>query len=623
MDHDHSEPATYSNELELTRRLIDANDRKHALHHCTGALALEPNRREWVPMLRELLADERLVASLEDNMFVGAQAARAYHLHGKGEYTEALAIIAATAYVDAGYLRWYESWLGDAIRASVPIQARAVFAVLNLGTKFGVGRIRMLPAEREAAMELVPIVRLAVSAVEDEPMIYVIASAILRRAGLHDEAIEVAERADGKVDSAMVATAVGLAQRSLGQFDKALATFERAYAETDDPLYLFERMRVLADAGRWKAALAQFDEVAALKELDPENLAERKAIALASLKGTAPAEPPLDVVRRRALNHGVLVPMLDASANVLRDVVRQLTEKAESPRAIGDTLRTAKLEAAVEGQEGPSARLCMAMMFAGSSDPRLASYQGSTLAIRTIDDEVDQYSLWKLEDGVIVQALPAPPAAVTEWVRNVALCGADETVLEIESDFLDMWAEAKRTPPPEAAARDWVAATIHPEMPIERVGMGPDWLLRWQVASLIGLAHSEAGWLGTAKRDALLALLRHEIDWPMAAAIRVALEIALEDPAATAEIRKQLIVLSSELIGDHNIGILHTLLIALHTLPFVSDEHKERVQKDLASRDEPAEDDEDEPEQAPEPEPVHEEPAPAPATKKPWWKFWN
>ena len=583
--HDHcreSDPATYSHELELTRRLIDANDRAHALHHCCGALALEPNRREWIPMLRELFADERLVDSLDDNRFVGAAAARAFHLHGKGDYVEALSIIGSCAQSapQMGYLRWYESWLGDAIRAGVAIPGSAVLTVLLLGTKFGLGRIRMSPAERAA----------------------------------------------GRVDHGLVETAVGLAQRSLGQFDRALETFRRAFSLTNDPLYIYEQMRVLADAGRWKEALARFDEVSAMTEPDRENLLERRAIALAAVKGTKPTEPPLDIVRRRALNHGVLVPMFDATANVARNLVEQLGTDGQSPTALGETLRGASLTLNVAGQEGPSARLCIASMFAGAPDPRLASYDGTTLAIRTIDDEVGQYSLWKLDDGVIVQALPEPQPAVSAWILRLALAGSDETVAEPESDFLDLWADAKKSPPPDASARDWVAATIYPEMPVFRAGMGPDWVLRWQVAALIGLAHSEPGWVGTAKRDALLSLLRHEIDWPMAAAIRVGLELALEEVESTAEIRKQLIVLSSELVGDQNAGLLHTLLLALQTLPFVGEEHTERIQKDLASRDEDQQpdDDEDADEDADDDEPAAASEPPAAQTgKKPWWKFWS
>ena len=178
-----------------------------------------------------------------------------------------------------------------------------------------------------------------------------------------------------------------------------------------------------------------------------------------------------------------------------------------------------------------------------------------------------------------------------------------------------MWRAARQLPGVEATAREWVAAVVYPRMPVFRIGMGPDWVFRWQVAALIGLARSEREWAGTARRDAFLSLLHGAIDWPLAAAIRVVTEVALDEPATTAEIRDRLIELSQSLGRQANSAIARTLYGALDALPYVADHYKEALraenESDDESDDEEESDDEDD-----------HEPESAPSSRRPWWKFW-
>jgi hypothetical protein len=434
-----------------------------------------------------------------------------------------------------------------------------------------------------------------------------LASAVLRRAGDNADAIKLAERAraaGGEV--AQVATIVGLALRAAGNPTQAIEVFEGAYEVTRDPIYLQEKFRALVDAGRWSDASSLAETITRSKPPDSESTLEYGFVAHALKAGLPiPTSPPLDDIRRRSLGHGVMLEMSDATANMMRQIAGADDLAAKPLRERGESIRAGNVTCGVSGHEGPSNRLCMSLMFADSTDTRRASYTNPE-ALRSLREATDEYTLWKLDGDVVVQALPAPPSSVVDWVEQLALSDAD--------DFLELW-DTARVPPP-ATARDWVAATVHPRMPLERVAEGPSWLYRWQTCALIGLAHAERGWDRTGRRDALLALLRGAIDWPLAAAIRVATEVALREPTATREIRQALIDLVQPLKDVPNAALPTALFLALEMLPHVGKDYIETVREALDSRDSDDDDDREIADDAPQ---LAVEPPP----RRPWWKLWG
>jgi tetratricopeptide (TPR) repeat protein len=605
MHDDHaSTPLSYSAELELASQLL-TRDPKHALHHCIGALALQPQRREWHVILRELLAGGELRRVLEQDTFFASKAALAWHMHERGELAEALDLIGAVAGAvpHLGFQQWFGVWLEEAAAARAEIDAGTVLRVLLLGTSFGIGRIRLLPAEQAAARELAPIARFAAESLRDA-QVYMLASSVLRRAGDNAAAVAMAEHArDAGAELAQVATVVGLALRAAGDPVRAIDVFDGAFQVSRDVIYLQEKFRALVDAGRWQEAADLAKTITASKPPDGESQLEYAFVERALRdKLPVPSAPPLDHIRRQSLGHGQLFAMGDATANVLRQIIQ-----SKPQHEIGETIRTMDVSTAVQGHEGASNRLCMALVFKGSTDPRVASYSNDKV-MRMVRDHADQYTLWKQDGDVVVQALPVPPAAVLDYVEALAEPRGE--------DFLALW-ERGRANVPAAMAREWVAATVHPRMPVACVHEGPAYLYRAQVCALIGLAHSEPGWDGTQKRDAFLSLLRGVIDWPMAAAIRVAAEIAMTEPSAMHEVRLTLIDLIGPLEDLPNAAIPGTLLYALEMLPFVGKDYTEKLSSSLAARDADAPDDRDDDDDEPAPEP---EPEPA---KKPWWKVWG
>jgi tetratricopeptide (TPR) repeat protein len=613
---------SYAEELELARELLEQGDRAHSLHHCVAALVLEPHRREWSATLRELLTSKELVAKLEADTFFGSRAALAVHQRETGHVGEAMQTISqvATAVPELGFHRWFVSWL-QATPPNVPVQA--VKRILMLVTTFGVGRIRLLPAELAAAEELVPVAEYALRSISDSYVLW-LSSATFRRAGRYDRAIEAGAKARPGLPPDIGGTALALALRANGDFDLACDVFDEIYAKTREPDFLHEKKRVLADAGRWEEALEIAKTLEKTTELGSENLAEHGELrARLAANAPPPDVPPFDLVCRRANGHGTLLPMVDATANGLRNFAKKQSESSSDPTSLGALIRGDSATIAISGNEGASNRLAQALMFAGVPDPRLARYSIATgTALQSMSDRSDQYSLWKLDGDVVVQALPAPPDAVLDWVERLALLEPDgtaaETIVEPHADFLDMWRESKQLPRVAATAREWVAAAIYPRMPLFRVALGPDWVYRWQVAALIGLARSESAWSSTQRRDAFLSLLDGAIDWPLAAAIRVVTEIALEEPDTTSEIRTRLITLSQKLDHVPNSAIPATLLHALAALPYVSEDHTNELRAKLKSgAREGANDTEDPIDDDPDPQ----EPSSAP--NRPWWQFWK
>lgn len=129
----------------------------------------------------------------------------------------------------------------------------------------------------------------------------------------------------------------------------------------------------------------------------------------------------------------------------------------------------------------------------------------------------------------------------------------------------------------------------------------------------IGLAFSESGWIGTAKREAFCALLDDVHDWPLAAAIRVLAEVALREPDTTSEVRLRLMELAPRMHGERNRALVFSLFLALDMLPNVPREAIEALRSQLSEQ--PGESDVPVPPHAPKREST--------SPKRPWWKFWG
>ena len=184
---------------------------------------------------------------------------RARHgLRARGELQEAIAILAQVhaTVPHLGFGRWLASWLEEAAATNLRIEGGALVPALALAVLVRHRRARRrCPPSARAAEEIAVIGQLAMR-MSDHPSVALLTSAALRRAGRFEDALVAAERVRSEPPNEQYLIMKGHAERGLRDFDGALATFELAHRTTSDPTFLMEKMRVLADAGRWSDAIA-------------------------------------------------------------------------------------------------------------------------------------------------------------------------------------------------------------------------------------------------------------------------------------------------------------------------------------------------------------------------------
>ena len=184
-------------------------------------------------------------------------------------------------------------------------------------------------------------------------------------------------------------------------------------------------------------------------------------------------------------------------------------------------------------QEGPTARMVVALAASGRPDPREVGYNAS--AVPNPDpadplDAADGVRLWRrAADGVIVQAVPVPSAATRAALGGLAR-------LELVTDR--RWARARRLGP-TVDADDVVNALVHPDPVPEGLGVRvPTWVFRWQLGACMLLAAADQrAWPASRRRLLLRSVLLSHPDWTTAAALYAALELALDEPEAVPDIR--------------------------------------------------------------------------------------
>jgi hypothetical protein len=217
-----------------------------------------------------------------------------------------------------------------------------------------------------------------------------------------------------------------------------------------------------------------------------------------------------------------------------------------------------------------------------------------------------QTLLWVEREGVMVQAVAPPPDDVRAVVAEVAAAS---------SDLLAAWDAAGRLVP---RVRDELAevasAMVHPPDPPTDATSVRSWLYRCQVAAACLIARADTRWAGSARRRLLLDLVRGPADWSTAASVLALGEIAVREPDATDEIRRELLALADAIPSGGHCAYGATLAVTATKIPLFREEiARELAETWLAADDaEPAE-----------PEPAAQREMEPEAPKRPWWKIWG
>lgn len=524
-------------ELALARLALDVDDLRHAAGHTAAALAHAPT----MPEVHELLA--RLAARadgavdlfpLDRHAFVGAVVARAHLLAAVGEPADGLELlVAATGHapqVDWAGVAWVTA-PGLAERLEPGRTARLLMQLCAAVPD---------PAPVAGRAALLPYLTLArhcVTVHAGHGLLLGAASALARRLGETELALDWAARGVAAEPSKLGEVWLGYAHRSAGQIDEALAALGRAVGHEPDDLSVYADIAgTLADNGRLDEALEWIERALAR---DPafdcavhtaHRLRYRRDGALAHLVALADfqREHPDDSHEHADLAeccHGQpwlgQVPAADETVlDTLRRVLAGELQLDGGPlrisavvspsatRTVSAALPTAVVE--VAGVPGPDPR-----------EPR-----------RPVERR-----LWRYRGTEAVPALPAPSASAVRrihqlahpvWAHPPAVYDAAVALATVEVD-------------------DLLALLVHPPAapptPLGRALTRADpsvWVRSVQVWACLGLLHhrTDEAWPESARRRTLLDLVWGVEDWITEAALFALVTAAWVDPTVRADVRQ-------------------------------------------------------------------------------------
>jgi hypothetical protein len=205
------------------------------------------------------------------------------------------------------------------------------------------------------------------------------------------------------------------------------------------------------------------------------------------------------------------------------------------------------------------------------------------------------------------QAVSPPPAEVGETVAEVA----KESV-----DLFACWDAAGRLAPRVASKLDEVAAVMvyPPALPDDDRAIA-SWVYKCQVAAACLIARSDTRWSGSQRRQILLDVVRGPVDWTVAAAVLALGEVAVREPDALPEIRRELQSLAASPSDEGHCPFGATLAFTAAKIPYFRPGLIEKLAKAHLEDEGPEEQSVELTQEAPAAEP--------PPPKKPWWKFWG
>ncbi|HEU4350109.1 MAG TPA: tetratricopeptide repeat protein [Actinoplanes sp.] len=252
-------------DLERARGALERGDVRHAADHLATAITHAPTLPETHELLSRLAArtDGALdLFPLEQHAFVGTVVARAHLLAAAGRPEAGLPLLAAasghTPDVDWAGVPWViDPALG--VRMDPGLLARIV---MRLCTAIGD------PAPESGRPTLQPYLTLMQHAVAASPRHHLLlgaGSALARRVGAIELAVDWAERGARAQPSKLGEIWLGYAYRNAGRTQESLAALRRAVAYDPDDLSVYADIAgTLADSGRIEEALDWVDRALAM-----------------------------------------------------------------------------------------------------------------------------------------------------------------------------------------------------------------------------------------------------------------------------------------------------------------------------------------------------------------------
>jgi tetratricopeptide (TPR) repeat protein len=524
-------------ELSLARLALDDGELAHAADHLANALGVAPTLPEAHALLAVLAGHPdggSRLWSLDGEVYVGTAVARAHALGYERQYAEGLGVL-LSAQGHAPASTWADvAWVVD---PELPARIEPDDLVQVFAQLIGIVPEPCPDELRPAFAPYLQLVRHTVAAHRASAAVLWISSIALRRFGLPDEAVELAERSEQLEPTDRAAIALGYARRAQGRTDDALAALERAltYQPTNVAVHA-DIAGLLGAAGRYDEAIGWTERALRLDPSHDCSTIERHAlryqrdgstedlVAIADLLRAA--EPDSHQARHAdgeladRSREWWLGGIPDATESVV-DVLQQFLANGDS--LPGGTLTVSSLEP-------PSALLAFDRALPGFEvtvtevlppDPRLpVTAEGSPAVGRVA---------WRY-DGTSARPGFAPPSgrsadavgrlAESAWPHIPA--AYDRAVLLADTGLDDLLGVLVHPPaPPSGQASDLVG-----------------WIRAVQTWSCLGIAHHRADepWPDSTRRRVLADLAFGPEDWITESALFALAATGWVDPATRADV---------------------------------------------------------------------------------------
>jgi tetratricopeptide (TPR) repeat protein len=566
-------------DVEIAKWAMQRGDLAHAASHLSSALSSNPQNLLWLSLFDGIIERSTQpleLLPLEDNMYFGAVAGRAYILASLGNFDRAVDLLSQVLEFESGYLPWLDNWL------SVPEQVATLDpnTILSMFSRFlGVypgNTIAKDPTARYCLDRLWPILDNLYRQDPTDTALGFLSSSVLRKLERFDEALAVANTIYAAEPSWQTAISKALVYRAMGEIDEAVAAYLRA-SELDvtDVSALLDIADILCENDRAQTGVNYYLRALERQPQQPwarchyfyhKFFLTQDFIWQERLQAYAEQNPDNQTAVRLASElEELLAPYVGYLPTPSEAIINGLQQIDSSAT---DGLGSGEIKIAVSSLEAPSSRLAVELYLLEKSD-------GCKLTISVAEipapdprfprQPVD-YLLWQYNGTEPTRAVSPPAIEIARSIGEMA---------SYRYNLNDWWLLAREigSQLSQEHAKDLLGTMLYPPPHPDGVKIW-NWLYRVQVAAALVLAH-----LHPNGNSVLFALARGPMDWTVGAAIIALTQIALTDASAAPGILELFIELLQSIPQPGYCPYEHTLVLCCLRLPFINSDLRSYLER--------------------------------------------
>jgi tetratricopeptide (TPR) repeat protein len=575
--HDHSQRLSPEEDFQIAQQALQDRDPKHAIFHLSWALEADPQKPEYLSLLRRIIGNEREPISLVEpdekgGLDYARAAVRAFILAEQGKYEEAIGLISQIwGSVHAKqYLAWAGEWLSKPERVDRVNSQTLLRFVMSISSMFGDyvddGR------SRDAIGKMLPAIQRAQKANVKDGVFISMSSVLWRKTGQVDTALQVAQEGYRVTPDYFPAVFVAGAYKSKGDLMAAVEWFKKSLQHKPDDVHVrLDIGDTLCKAGEIAEGITYYQQALDLDPNQPwakphllyyQAKLTKQETWIDQLQAYSEANPDNHEAANLLwkLTHEPLVDYLpepsDATINILRHVASQKVGMS----SIG-----------LNVLEAPSTRLALDLYNAENNGDKV---KVNVAEIQQPDPRYPNgkadYVLWKYDGIDPVPNMTPPSPQMAEAVAKIAS----------KPYQLSSWLAAARKLGAAAGSQrveGLLSVMVHPPKRPDDIPVWV-WIQRVQVAAALSLAYVESGWDGSERKKALVSLARGPMDWTVGAAIIALTQIALEEPDKEAEVLRLFNEVFGQMPRPGAVPYMDTLVLCLLRLPHLDAEARKELE---------------------------------------------